>query len=152
MKTPIVLLGLLAASIATSGQAAEKVYKWKDAAGVTHFSDAPPPKGTQFENVQVKGEAPIATADNGASAEANAGEKKAQEQAGTADPNKPASGDKGPCEQARNRLVLLESKSELNTIENGKTVPMTPQMRAAELNVARAQVQSYCNGTAAPAS
>jgi len=151
MRTPIVLLGLLAAAIVTDGQAAEKVYKWKDAAGVTHFSDAPPPKGTQFENVQVKGENPVTT--NEGSGNENAGsEGKPAEGAASANPNKPSSGDKGLCEQARGRLTLLESKSELNTVENGKTVPMTPQMRAAELNVARAQVQSYCGDGTPPAS
>lgn len=147
MRTPIVLLGLLGL-IAASSHAADKVYKWKDAAGVTHFSDAPPPKGTQFENVQVKGENPVTTSE---SSEADAGDKPKEDTA-AADPNTPASGDKALCDQAKNRLTLLDSKSELNTVENGKTVPMTAQMRAAELNVARAQVQSYCGDAATPAN
>ena len=37
-----VAAALLACGIASAGD----VYQWKDAKGVTHYSDAPPPKGT----------------------------------------------------------------------------------------------------------
>jgi hypothetical protein len=36
-----VTVALLACGVASAGD----VYQWKDAKGVTHYSDAPPPKG-----------------------------------------------------------------------------------------------------------
>jgi hypothetical protein len=33
---------------------AQKMYKWKDEKGVTHFSENPPPDGRQAEKIEVK--------------------------------------------------------------------------------------------------
>ncbi len=43
------LLAILAATPAVAGE----VYKWKDAKGVTHYSDAPPASG-RFENREIR--------------------------------------------------------------------------------------------------
>lgn len=144
MKTPVLMLGLLAATLSFGAQAGEKVYKWKDANGTVHFTDQPPPKGTQFDNVQVKGAATFTAADS-ASADA------APKDAAGGENAKPATGaDSAQCQTARSRLTLLESKAELNTVQDGKSVPMPKEMRAAELNVARTQVQNYCGGGTPP--
>ncbi|HXH00674.1 MAG TPA: DUF4124 domain-containing protein [Xanthomonadaceae bacterium] len=44
MSKSALLLGMLCALSAPVASAGE-IYQWKDARGVTHYSDAPPPKG-----------------------------------------------------------------------------------------------------------
>jgi hypothetical protein len=38
---------LVPAMLLSAPLAAQQVYKWKDASGVTHFTSDPPPKGRQ---------------------------------------------------------------------------------------------------------
>jgi hypothetical protein len=149
MKIPYLFVGLLAVLPTLGAQAADKVYKWKDANGVVHFTDQPPPQGTEFDSVAVKGAAAItqsndvnrvhsadksddATADNGADAAANG------EPAPKPDPAK------ARCDEARQRLALLQGKNDVAIQENGKAVLADKDRRAAEINIAKAQVQSYC--------
>jgi hypothetical protein len=54
MRVSCVILATLLFSLAGLSQAGE-LYQWKDAKGVTHYSDAPPPKGQyQARNIQVR--------------------------------------------------------------------------------------------------
>jgi len=69
-KLPLLALLLVAAS---AYAADSQVYKWTDAGGVIHYSDAPPPKDTQnVQTVRVSGgDRPRAVAsDNGEAADA----------------------------------------------------------------------------------
>jgi hypothetical protein len=144
MKAIQVAFGLLAAVAATAGHSADKVYKWKDAAGVVHFSDAPPPKGTDFNNVKIVNQntgitqtqtAPAPTGD----ATAAAGEAKP-----AADNSNAAR-----CQAAQNRVALLSSPSPLTVQQDGKYVEMTAADRTAELNIAKATVSSLCSSEGA---
>ncbi len=137
MRIPTLLSVLLLSAAAASG-AADKVYKWKDADGTVHFTDAPPPKGTEFVDVPVT---KSGTTGNGTEKAAKDGDRPASEESKPAAPN---AADDARCQQAKSRLTLLESKAELTTMQDGKPTPVSADMRAAETNVARAQVQSYC--------
>ena len=53
-------IGAALLAIASTGAAADKLYKWKDANGVTHYGDAPPAQGA-YEDRQIHRDA--ATAD-----------------------------------------------------------------------------------------
>ncbi|HEV8692891.1 MAG TPA: DUF4124 domain-containing protein, partial [Lysobacter sp.] len=44
----------LTALLLTLPVLAGKVYQWKDASGVTHFSDSPPPDQQGYKNRQLK--------------------------------------------------------------------------------------------------
>jgi len=60
-RLAVVAVALLACGVASAGD----VYQWKDAKGVTHYSDAPPPKG-QYQARDVRhrdDEAPAASTD-----------------------------------------------------------------------------------------
>ncbi|WP_313920564.1 DUF4124 domain-containing protein [Tahibacter sp.] len=137
MKAIQVAFGLLAAVAATAGHSADKVYKWKDANGVVHFSDAPPPKGTEFNNVrivnqntgitQTEPQTPPPTGDAAASAP-------------TADASNAAR-----CASAQKRVSLLSSNQLLTVQRDGKTVELGAADRAAELNIAQATVASLCS-------
>ncbi|KLD75664.1 hypothetical protein Y886_25625, partial [Xanthomonas hyacinthi DSM 19077] len=51
MRRYLVLALLVAVCPLAFGQA----YKWKDAQGVTHYSDSPPPAGTKVEKIKTSG-------------------------------------------------------------------------------------------------
>ena len=54
MRVNCVILATLLFSLAGPTPAGD-LYQWKDAKGVTHYSDAPPPKGQyQARNIQVR--------------------------------------------------------------------------------------------------
>lgn len=140
MKAIQVAFGLLAAVAATAGHSADKVYKWKDANGVVHFSDAPPPKGTEFNNVrivnqttgitQTEPQSPPPTGDAAATGDAKP----------TADASTAAR-----CASAQRRVSLLSSNQMLTVQREGKTVELSAADRAAELNIAQATVASLCS-------
>ena len=139
MKTRYLMIGLLVAA-AGAADAAEKVYKWKDANGITHFSDAPPPKGQQFDNVRIVGQsAPITSTATEA--------KPAAEAAAAPAPGTPQTDEQRRaqrCTEGKQREGLLAGQQQLVTQRDGKDVPLVGADRDAELAVARAIVQQYC--------
>jgi len=139
MKAIQVAFGLLAAVAATAGHSADKVYKWKDAAGVVHFSDAPPPKGTEFDNVRIVNQSAAITQDQAAQQQAAAkpGE-------GEAKPAAAPAGESQRCRSARERVAMLNSSSPLSVERDGKLVDMTAAERAAELRIATTTIESIC--------
>lgn len=144
MKIRYLMLGLLVAA-ASAADAADKVYKWKDANGITHFSDSPPPKGQQFDNVRIVGQAAPITA--------TATEQKPADPAAAAPaPGEPQTEEQRRaqrCAEAKQREGLLAGQQQLIAKRDGKDVALTGADREAELAVARALVQQYC---APPAS
>ena len=52
----------IAGLLATLPALAAKVYQWKDAQGVTHYSDAPPPERKGVQNRQLKDQPAAASA------------------------------------------------------------------------------------------
>ena len=140
----------LALSAATAGAyaAGGQVYKWTDAQGVVHYSDAPP--GNTEPNVQkvnVSGgdrphavdsvaEAPVADptakpADNGL--------PKEQVLVDNADNRKKA------CVSAHNNLDLLSSKFPVSvTGSDGKAKALDDASRQAQIADTNAQIALYC--------
>jgi len=138
MKAIQVAFGLLAAVAATAGHSADKVYKWKDASGVVHFSDAPPPKGTEYNNVRIVNQSTGITQSEPTPASAT-GDTAATGEAKPADDGKAAR-----CASAQDRVALLSSAQPLTVQQDGKYVPMTAADRAAELSIAKTTVASLC--------
>ncbi|MDC8011136.1 DUF4124 domain-containing protein [Tahibacter soli] len=140
MKIRYLMIGLLVAAAGVADAADNKVYKWKDANGIMHFSDSPPPKGQQFDNIRIVGQAaPITStateqkpADPAAAAPA-AGEPQTEEQRRAQ-----------RCTEAKQREGLLAGQQQLVTTRDGKEVPLAGADRDAELAVARTIVQQYC--------
>jgi hypothetical protein len=137
MKAIQVAFGLLAAVAATAGHSADKVYKWKDANGIVHFSDAPPPKGTEFDNVRIVNQSAAITQTDPAAAPATADAEGAEKPADT-------TSNAARCESAKQRVALLSSSLPLTVQRGDQTVDMTAEDRAAELNIANATVASLC--------
>lgn len=146
MKAIHVAFGLLAAVAATAGQAAEKVYKWKDANGIVHFSDAPPPKGTEFNNVKIVNQSAAITSEAPAAKPAEEGQNAQPDP--NADPNAapPPSKDsrEARCAQAQEKVRLLSGEQAVNIHRDGKLVALEGADRKAELDIARASVTALC--------
>ena len=144
MKKRYLMFGLVVAAAGLAHAADNnKVYKWKDANGVTHFSDAPPPKGQQFDNVKIVGQsAPITTNDAAKPVDPAA----SPTAAASAEPGSDAERKSQRCAQARQREQLLAGQSQLTIKRDGKDVLLDGNERASELAIARTQVEQYCGG------
>jgi hypothetical protein len=115
-----VAAAVLACGIASAGD----VYQWKDAKGVTHYADAPPPKGQyQARDVHHRdGEAPAP----GTAA------------APVTDKN---------CALARTNLDRLNTGGDIGLDANGDgkpDAPLSDAERAKQIELAQANIQTYC--------
>jgi hypothetical protein len=125
---------LLPVALASSPLAAQQVYKWKDAAGVTHFTAEPPPEGQPYQAREVDHHqaAPLAE---------DAGEK-----AETA-----PRGEDPACASARSNLALLQGKAQLTVDSDGDGKPDKPLSegeRTKQRNLAQAILAAKCGGNA----
>lgn len=120
-------LGLALASL-TLGASAGELYQWKDAKGVTHYSDAPPPgqkhttRRMDARPVPVAAVKPVVNAD---------------------------------CSNARNNLKLLQGTGKLGVDDDndGKLDrELTANERAGRLKMAEGQIEIYCDAPAAAAT
>ncbi|MFC5570465.1 DUF4124 domain-containing protein [Lysobacter yangpyeongensis] len=101
------------------------VYQWKDAKGVTHYSDAPPPSHEGVQNRHLK-DAPPAPA---TSSEASASE----------DPN---------CVTARTNLVQLKRDQPVGLDANGDGKPdkvMDAEERAQQVQQNERMIKAFCD-------
>ncbi len=131
---------LLLAPLATA-----EVYKWTDANGTVHYSEAPPAQGTKFSKVTTTGTVeplskPAAESDT--------------EDANTS--NEPAPAPKTVADTPENRKALCESlKSNLATLhgsgpvlmeKDGKQSALDAAQRKQQIDTAQAQYDEYCQG------
>lgn len=125
--------GLLALSLLLVGTvaAAGELYQWKDANGVTHYSQTPPASGSYRERSE-SGRAPAAPAQTAQAAPAESPQ----------------------CATSRANIALLESKGAVQQDVDGdgkadKTLGESE--RAAQLELARAVLKANCATGAASA-
>ena len=108
---------------------AAKVYQWKDAKGVTHYSDAPPPdQAIKGRNV------------------ADKGGTQAQAQQPAAKPVANAN-----CTNARSNLSVLQGAGDVGVDEDKDGKPdrsLNQTERANRTALAEAQIKTYCDGPA----
>ncbi len=129
LSTCLILSALLASPLAC----AQSLYQWKDAQGVTHYSDVPPPK-SNLEGKQI----------NAADAQAR----------GTA----PATAQAAPAENAQcasarlNQKILANAAPVRQMGADGKPgAVLSDSERVGQRDLAEAAVKAYCT-PAAPAS
>lgn len=114
-------LALLAASAAAG---AGNLYKWKDANGVTHYSEKPP-EGRQYDTRRIDARAGVAPAET-----------------------PEARPESDACTAARRNLEVLGGSGPVvmqDTDGDGKPdTPLDEGQRAAQKNLADAAVKAYC--------
>ncbi len=114
---PIVLL-LLVPAIALAGG----IYQWKDASGVTHYSDTPPPSAYKQRNIY------------------------------NPDPDAPPAANKAPaenpaCTTARNNIATLQNNQTVRMDSDGDGKPdkvLDDKGRANQLALAQAMLNANC--------
>lgn len=122
-RASVLPLGLVAAALLALAlpAAASKVYQWKDANGVTHYADSPPP-GQKAKDRNLGPRAPAA-------------------------PAKPVVN--ADCSNARSNLAILKGSGPvgLDANRDGKHErELTPVERAERTAKAEAAVKTYCEG------
>lgn len=113
---------------------ADDLYQWKDSKGVTHYSDAPPPKG-QFHARTVHVREGVAPPPASASAKATT----------TTDAN---------CTLAQANLKRLQAGGNIGPDANGDGKPdstFTAQQLVEQTQLAQKNIQSYCSPRPKPA-
>ncbi|APG02739.1 hypothetical protein BJI69_01645 [Luteibacter rhizovicinus DSM 16549] len=135
MRRYLVLALLVAVCPLAFGQA----YKWKDAQGVTHYSDSPPPAGTKVEKIKTSG---VVIPPAGEPAPASTVAAKPAPAAPVADT--PANRTK-LCEQLRKNADTL-SKEKVVSVDDGKggSRVLDDAGRARQVETTQAQMTLYC--------
>lgn len=132
------LLPLMLIVVATAASA--QAYKWKDASGTVHYSDTPPPTGTDYKNVKTSGTvAPLAPSPVTPAASASAGK-----------PGTPiadtAANRKAVCDGLTRNMDMLSGAGPLSVDDkNGQRVTMDDTRRRQEMSTAQDQYKQYCS-------
>lgn len=130
---------------------AQQIYKWKDANGVTHFSQTPPASGTHYSKMHLSSEPDVSSNPSPAAGSADndgSGNAGAPQQTAPASSTQPdtASNRAELCKQLSSNISLLQSKQPVVTAGgNGKQEVMSDNAREAQLATARAQQTQYCS-------
>ena len=136
MNRAVIFFILACTAAGVSAADKQQVYKWTDASGVVHFTDAPPPTDTR--NVQtlrlVGGTASAEPADANAAPAEN---KPAQA---------PAMSDSAKeCEQAKRNLALLQSNYTVSELgADGKVKPIDDKERAGRIAGVNDRIAQFC--------
>lgn len=125
---------LLALALLAAPAAAQELYQWKDANGVTHYSDTPPPAGAEHS---VRHIGQTGTAGRATGAEAG----------------KPAEPGSEACTAAKSNLELLSGDEPVGEDTDGDGVvdrQLDPEQRQAQLQLAEAAIRVHCKQPATP--
>lgn len=117
----------LVLAMVAMGTNASEIYQWTDASGVTHYSENPPPAGTEYQTRRIT--------DSGASIQA-VDPAPAQEAEKADDPQ---------CATARNNIEVLQGEGPVHQGEGDDTRELDADERANQLELAHAAVRAYCN-------
>ncbi len=115
----------VALSVCHAQQTASEVYQWKDAKGVTHYSQTPPTSGSYKQRVitQTQAASPVAAATAEAAVENT------------------------QCTVAKRNIAALDSERPVGQDADGDGQPdatMTDEQRASQRSLAEAAVKAYC--------
>ena len=150
MRHTILVLALLA--VGSLIQPAEaRMYKWVDDEGNVQYTQHPPPKGTQGEEMKVRGAGPSPD-------EAERNLEALRERAGASQKDREFQAEytdymrerderiKQNCEIARQNLRVLETASRVQDRDaSGMAYFLDDAARQAKIEETRRQVADYCN-------
>nr|WP_199045791.1 DUF4124 domain-containing protein [Dyella sp. ASV24] len=127
---------------------AAQAYKWTDASGTVHYSDAPPPQGTKYNKVTTSGTveplAAPATAPTGSTESSSSSAKPAQPQQPMADtPENRAK----LCTALKANMDTLKGSGPVIMEEGGQQKVINADQRQQQQATAQAQYQQYCSGS-----
>lgn len=154
LRTFMPALALGAAFTLLAGAAsAQQIYKWKDANGVTHFSQSPPASSTQYSKLKLTGQPDVAAPNPAASSDADADADNAQASAQAAGNARAGGGTQADtpanraalCKQIASNITVLQGKAPVvAATSSGDQSVMSDNAREQQLATARAQQAQYC--------
>lgn len=117
-----------------------QAYKWKDAQGVTHYADAPPPGNAKYEKIKTNGTAEAPAPAGTAAAPATAA-KAAPAGSSSDTPENRAH----LCTQLRGNMDIL-NKEAIVSMDDGKggTKQLDDASRKRQIEMTQAQMTLYC--------
>jgi len=137
MHRSMIALALLLMAPLVSAQ----VYKWKDANGVVHYSQTPPPStGTKFKEMRADTSVPPTPA---ASTSAPAAAPAAAQPTSTTVADTPENRAK-LCTSLQTNLAALQSAAPVVMQQDGKQTVLDDSARKQQASAAQAQYQQYC--------
>jgi hypothetical protein len=130
---------LLMAPLATA-----QVYKWTDASGTVHYSEAPPAKGTHYNKVTTTGTVAPRVAPPPA-AESDKNEAAAKPVADKPVADTPENRSK-LCGSLTTNIAVLQSSGPVVIQKGDKATALDADQRKQQLASARGQFDQYCKG------
>ena len=148
MNRAIILLVMTCAAASVPAADKQQVYKWTDANGVVHFSDAPPPSDAKnVESLRLAGGTTTAAGAADQPKDAAAVNSAAASAApATASPPPPnATDDATLCKQSRANLELLQSKTPVGIAgADGKAQVLDDKAREIQIVNAKQAISRFC--------
>jgi hypothetical protein len=146
MVSDTILAAFLAVALPA---AAQKMYKWVDEKGVTHFSENPPPDGNpsakQIEVKPIQSDRPYS--ESWKQKEAEARERRAKQGLAEEQSNKQEAQQRAQkCRQAQKTVDTMTHYARVFRLnEKGERVWMEENEKSAELADAKRDVAKYCD-------
>ncbi len=129
---------------------AQQIYKWKDANGVTHFSQTPPTSSTHYTKMKLASEPNVSSNPSTPATEGTSdqGDSRSAPQAANSNESQrdTPSNRTELCKQLDSNITLLQGKQPVVTGgSGGKQEVMSDNAREQQLATARAQQAQYCS-------
>jgi hypothetical protein len=139
-RRPLFVLLLLAA-----GSVSAQAYKWVDAHGTVHYSEAAPPQGTKYSRITLTGSVePVATP---AGESANPAADAPRTNAAAAKPMQDTPENRAKlCTSLKTNLDALRGAGPVVMEMNGQSTALNAAQRKQQLDTAQAQYAQYCQG------
>ncbi|WP_130617711.1 DUF4124 domain-containing protein [Dyella amyloliquefaciens] len=142
MRRLLIATALLLAAPLVAAQA----YKWTDANGTVHYSDAPPAQGTKYSKVTTTGTVePLAEPAASKPTEGSSEAKSSTSQSSLPMMDTPENRAK-LCAGLKSNLDALKSSGPIVMQQNGQQKVLDPDQRHEQQATAETQYQQYCSG------
>lgn len=139
-RLPIAVALLLLAPLATA-----QVYKWTDASGTVHYSQAPPTQGTKYSQVTTTGtvqplaKPPTPAVETRESADGGSNEANGAQKVADTPENR-----KTLCASLQSNLAALQGSGPVVLQKDGKATALDAAQRKQQISTAQAQYNQYC--------
>jgi len=142
MRRSLIVVALLLVAPLCAAQ----VYKWTDASGTVHYSEAPPAQGVKYSKVTTTGtvEPLVKPAERSNPEDAASGSNES-----TAAPKAMADtpeNRKSLCASLQSNLAMLRGSGPVVMEKDGKPTALDATQRQQQLTTAQAQYNQYCQG------
>jgi hypothetical protein len=145
MRRLLIATALLLAAPLVAAQA----YKWTDASGTVHYSDAPPPQGTKYNKVTTSGSVePLAAPETAASSNPETGGQSQPQANANQQPMADTPENRAKlCSNLKSNMDTLKSNGPVVMQDGNQQKVMNNDQRKQQQTTAEAQYQQYCSGS-----